>query len=207
MNQIDAYCIWPNWYLRQLLNIRHLLFSCISQVASIKVIRNKYTGISEGYGFVAFHSHATAEKVLQTYVSIVMPNTEQPFHLNWATINREDNKRSNSGSDLSIFVGDLAADLTDTLLHETFADKYPSVKDAKVVIDLKTRRSKGYGFVKFGDDNERNQAMKEMNGALCSSRPMRIAAATPRKSFAFQHGTCFCWCLDVCFERGHMKSN
>lgn len=155
------------------------------QVSSIKVIRNKQTGFSEGYGFVEFFTHAAAEKVLQSYSCIAMPNTEQLFRLNWAAFSMGD-KHSNNGSDLSIFVGDLAADVTDTLLHETFVGKYPSVKAAKVVIDANTGRSKGYGFVRFGDDNERSQAMTEMNGVYCSSRPMRIGAATPRKSSGYQ---------------------
>lgn len=114
-----------------------------------------------------------------------MPNTEQPFRLNWATFSTGD-KRSDSTPDLSIFVGDLAADVTDSLLHETFASRYPSVKAAKVVFDANTGRSKGYGFVRFGDDNERSQAMTEMNGVYCSSRPMRVGAATPRKSSGYQ---------------------
>lgn len=114
-----------------------------------------------------------------------MPNTDQPFRLNWATFSTGD-KRSDNGPDLSIFVGDLAADVTDSLLHETFASRYPSVKAAKVVFDANTGRSKGYGFVRFGDDNERSQAMTEMNGVYCSSRPMRIGAATPRKSSGYQ---------------------
>ncbi|KAH6755699.1 RNA-binding protein 47C [Perilla frutescens var. hirtella] len=164
------------------------LRSCFAQtgeVSSIKVIRNKQTGFSEGYGFVEFFTHSAAEKALQTYSCVAMPNTEQLFRLNWAAFSMGD-KRSNNGSDLSIFVGDLAADVTDTLLHETFASKYPSVKAAKVVIDANTGRSKGYGFVRFGDDNERTQAMTEMNGVYCSSRPMRIGAATPRKSSGYQ---------------------
>ena len=60
------------------------------------------------------------------------------------------------------------------------------VKAAKVVFDANNGRSKGYGFVRFGDENERSQAMTEMNGAYCSSGPMRIGAATPRKSFGYQ---------------------
>ncbi|KAL2458925.1 Polyadenylate-binding protein RBP47C [Forsythia ovata] len=160
-------------------------FASTGEVASIKVIRNKQTGFSEGYGFVEFFTHAAAEKVLQNYFCISMPNTDQLFRLNWATFSMGD-KRTNNGSDLSIFVGDLAADVTDTLLHETFASKFPSVKAAKVVIDASTGRSKGYGFVRFGDDNERSQAMTEMNGVYCSSRPMRIGAATPRKSSGYQ---------------------
>lgn len=156
------------------------------QLSSIKVIRNKQTGISEGYGFVEFFSHAAAEKVLQTYSCVMMPNAEQSFRLNWATFSTGD-KRASNGSDLSIFVGDLAADVTDSLLHETFASKYSSVKAAKVVIDANTGRSKGYGFVRFGDDNERAHAMTEMRGVYCLNRAMRIGAATPRKSSGYQH--------------------
>lgn len=166
-------------------NYLHSCFVSTGEIASIKVIRNKQTGLSEGYGFVEFFSHATAEKVLQNYAGILMPNTEQPFRLNWATFSTVD-KRSDNGPDLSIFVGDLAADVTDSLLHETFASRYTSVKAAKVVFDANTGRSKGYGFVRFGDDNERAKAMTEMNGIYCSSRPMRIGAATPRKSTGYQ---------------------
>ncbi|KAL4283497.1 hypothetical protein GQ457_16G014390 [Hibiscus cannabinus] len=166
-------------------NYLHSCFASTGEIVSIKVIRNKQTGLSEGYGFVEFFSHATAEKVLQNYGGILMPNTEQPFRLNWATFSTGE-KRSENGPDLSIFVGDLAADVTDSLLHETFVSKYSSVKAAKVVIDANTGRSKGYGFVRFGNDTERSQAMTEMNGAYCSSRPMRIGAATPRKSSGYQ---------------------
>ncbi|WJX15867.1 Polyadenylate-binding protein rbp47c' [Trifolium repens] len=165
----------------------HRCFASTGEISSIKVIRNKHSGISEGYGFVEFFSHATAEKVLQNYAGILMPNADQMFRLNWATFSTGD-KGSDNVTDLSIFVGDLAADVTDSVLHETFASSYPSVKAAKVVYDANTGRSKGYGFVRFGDENERSQAMTQMNGVYCSSRPMRIGAATPRKSSGHQQG-------------------
>lgn len=58
---------------------------------------------------------------------------------------------------------------------------YPSVRGAKVVIDASTGRSKGYGFVKFADENEKNRAMVEMNGMYCSTRAMRISNAIPKR--------------------------
>uniref|UniRef100_A0A1D1YNZ7 Polyadenylate-binding protein RBP47 n=1 Tax=Anthurium amnicola TaxID=1678845 RepID=A0A1D1YNZ7_9ARAE len=164
-------------------NLQHC-FGHMGKVVLIKVIRNKQTGQSEGYGFVEFHSHAAAEKILQTFSGMIMPNTDQPFRINWASFSMGD-RRSDVGSDHSIFVGDLAADVTDTLLQEMFASRYSSVKGAKVVIDANTGRSKGYGFVRFGDENEKSRAMTEMNGIYCSSRAMRIGAATPRKSSGF----------------------
>lgn len=165
------------------------------QVVSAKVIRNKQTGQSEGYGFVEFYTRGTAEKVLQNYNGTMMPNTDQAFRLNWATFSAGE-RRSGSGSgagagsdatsDLSIFVGDLAIDVTDAMLQETFASRFSSIKGAKVVIDSNTGRSKGYGFVRFSDENERTRAMTEMNGVYCSSRPMRIGVATPKKTYGYQ---------------------
>lgn len=164
------------------------LQSCFSQageVVSVKIIRNKQTGHSERYGFIEFDSHASAEKVLQTYNGTTMPNTEQPFRLNWAAFSSGD-RRPEIGSDLSIFVGDLAIEVTDALLHDTFASHYPSVKSAKVVVDPNSGRSKGYGFVRFSDETERARAITEMNGAFCSNRPMRVGVATPKKASPHQ---------------------
>ncbi|XP_061337904.1 polyadenylate-binding protein RBP47B' isoform X2 [Gastrolobium bilobum] len=161
-------------------------FAHTGEVVSIKIIRNKMTGQPEGYGFVEFVSHGAAERVLQSYNGTQMPGTEQTFRLNWASFGIGE-RRPDAGPEHSIFVGDLAPDVTDYLLQETFRAHYPSVRGAKVVTDPNTGRSKGYGFVKFSDENERNRAMTEMNGVYCSTRPMRISAATPKKTTVFQH--------------------
>ncbi|KAG2328366.1 hypothetical protein Bca4012_037538 [Brassica carinata] len=162
----------------------HTCFSHTNEVSSVKVIRNKQTCQSEGYGFVEFLSRSAAEEVLQSYSGVTMPNAEQPFRLNWASFSTGEKRASENGPDLSIFVGDLAPDVTDTVLLETFG-AYQSVKGAKVVIDSNTGRSKGYGFVRFGDESERSKALTEMNGAFCSSRQMRVGIATPKRAAAY----------------------
>lgn len=80
------------------------------------------------------------------------------------------------------------------------------MKGAKVVIDANTGRSKGYGFVRFGNDDEKAQAMTEMNGKYCSTRAMRIGPATPRKSSGLLYFIVFVlffiFCIDcanLCF--------
>ncbi|XP_019092700.1 PREDICTED: polyadenylate-binding protein RBP47B-like isoform X2 [Camelina sativa] len=164
----------------------HSCFSHTGEVSSVKVIRNKLTSQSEGYGFVEFLSRAVAEEVLQNYSGSLMPNSEQPFRLNWASFSTGEKRAVESGPDLSVFVGDLSPDVTDDLLHETFSTRYPSVKGAKVVIDSNSGQSKGYGFVRFGDENERSRALTEMNGAFCSNRQMRVGVATPKRAVANQ---------------------
>ncbi|XP_020593973.1 polyadenylate-binding protein RBP45-like [Phalaenopsis equestris] len=157
----------------------HGCFAQSGEVMSVKLIRNRQTGQLEGYGFIEFATRAAADRVLQTYNGTLMPNSEQVFRLNWASAG---GKRADDGNDYTIFVGDLSADVTDSMLQETFGSHYPSVKGAKIVTDRITGRSKGYGFVRFGDVNEQTRAMTEMNGVYCSSRPMRIGPAASKKA-------------------------
>ncbi|KAL7213503.1 hypothetical protein ACSBR2_016100 [Camellia fascicularis] len=158
-------------------------FAQIGEVVTAKVIRNKQTAQSEGYGFIEFGSHAAAERTLQTYNGTLMPNVEQNYRLNWASFGAGE-KRSDGAPDFTIFVGDLASDVTDYMLQETFRSQYPSVKGAKVVTDRMTGRTKGYGFVRFGDESEQLRAMTEMNGKFCSTRPMRVGPAANKKNVA-----------------------
>ncbi|CAE5957213.1 unnamed protein product [Arabidopsis arenosa] len=166
----------------------NFLYGCFAhtgEMVSAKVIRNKQTGQVEGYGFIEFASHAAAERVLQTFNNAPIPSfPDQLFRLNWASLSSGD-KRDDS-PDYTIFVGDLAADVTDYILLETFRASYPSVKGAKVVIDRATGRTKGYGFVRFSDESEQIRAMTEMNGVPCSTRPMRIGPAASKKGVTGQ---------------------
>ncbi|KAL8046387.1 hypothetical protein ABFX02_08G174400 [Erythranthe guttata] len=161
-------------------NYLNTCFYHTGELVSAKVIRNKQSGQSEGYGFLEFRTHAAAETILQTYNGAMMPNAEQSFRMNWASLGAGD-KRTDDSPEHTIFVGDLAGDVTDYVLQETFKAVYQSVKGAKVVTDRTTGRSKGYGFVKFGDEREQQRAMSEMNGVLCSTRPMRIGPAANKK--------------------------
>jgi RNA recognition motif-containing protein len=147
----------------------------------VKIIRNKQTGHSEGYGFIEFYSQAAAEHTLMNFNGQMMPNIEMAFKLNWASASTGD-KRGDNGSDHAIFVGDLAPDVTDSMLEDVFRANYPSVRGAKVVVDRITGRPKGYGFVHFGDLNEQARAMTEMNGMMLSTRKMRIGAAASKKN-------------------------
>lgn len=154
------------------------------------MIRNKQTGLSEGYGFIEFVNHAAAERTLTTYNGTLMPQTEQCFRLNWASLGAGQ-KRQDDTPDYTIFVGDLAADVTDIMLQDAFRTHYPSVKGAKVITDHTTGRSKGYGFVRFADEAEQQRAMTEMNGVVLSTRPMRVGPAANKKPAGVQQKASF----------------
>ncbi len=73
--------------------------------------------------------------------------------------------------------------MTDADLKKTFESKpYSSVLGAKVVTNPMTGSSKSFGFIRFGDEQERDDALTSMNGAECCGRPIRVAPATKRTS-------------------------
>ena len=69
--------------------LTHLFGSPGNELQSVKVIRNKQTGFSEGYGFVDFASNAAAQRVLHAsilvsrdYTHACTPNFEQ-LYISW----------------------------------------------------------------------------------------------------------------------------
>ncbi|MFS8000861.1 putative RNA recognition motif domain, nucleotide-binding alpha-beta plait domain superfamily [Helianthus anomalus] len=89
-----------------------------NEVVFAKVTRNKQSGQSEGYGFIEFVNRAAAKRHLQAYNSTLMLNVEQLFRLNWASFGAGERNQDDT-PDYTIFVGDLATDVTDDTLLET----------------------------------------------------------------------------------------
>lgn len=85
------------------------------------------------------------------------------------------------GPEFSIFVGDLGPEVTEYVLVALFQARYTSCKSAKIMTDANTGQSRGYGFVRFGDENDQQRALGDMQGVYCGNRPMRISTATPKQ--------------------------
>ncbi|CAM8981295.1 unnamed protein product [Rhodiola kirilowii] len=163
----------------------HNCFAVTDEVANVKIIHNEQTG--KGYGFVEFKSCNTAEWVFHIYDDSGMPGTNLPYHINWPTSSAINwLPSSDSGSELCIFVEDLASEVTDMDLRQTFSRNYESVIGAKVVVDVDTGRSEGYGFVRFSKEEERAKALAEMNGEYCLNRCMRLGVKKPKKSVGYE---------------------
>ncbi|KAF3390971.1 hypothetical protein DPV78_011315 [Talaromyces pinophilus] len=159
--------------------IRNLWFQMGEQV-NVKMIRDKFSGSNAGYCFVDFASAAAAAKALSLN-GTPMPNTTRAFKLNWATGGGlADRGRDERGPEYSIFVGDLGPEVNEYVLVSLFQSRFPSCKSAKIMTDPISGMSRGYGFVRFSDENDQQRALSEMQGVYCGNRPMRISTATPK---------------------------
>jgi RNA recognition motif-containing protein len=78
-----------------------------------------------------------------------------------------------------LFVGGLAFSTSTEGLREAFA-RFGTVTSAAVMTDRETGRSRGFGFVEMGNDDEAERAMGALNGSSLDGRMIRVDKATPR---------------------------
>ena len=81
---------------------------------------------------------------------------------------------------MNIFVGSLPFKLEESELREYF-EEYGDVTSVKIIIDKLSGRSKGFGFVEMPDDEQAQQAIKELNGAEISGRSIVVNEAEEKK--------------------------
>lgn len=75
-----------------------------------------------------------------------------------------------------LFVGNLPFQVTDFDLEDLFKE-YGEVTSAKVIVDRKTGRSRGYGFVEMGTEENAQQSIEGLNGADVKGRPINVSFA------------------------------
>lgn len=75
-----------------------------------------------------------------------------------------------------LFVGNLPFAVTDFELEDLFKG-YGDVTSAKVIVDRRTGRSRGYGFVEMGTEALAEQAIEGLNGSELKGRPINVSFA------------------------------
>ena len=78
-----------------------------------------------------------------------------------------------------LYVGNLTYDVTDSALEQLFA-AHGTVQSAQVIMDRDTGRSKGFGFVEMGSDQEAQAAIQALNGQEVEGRTLTVNEARPR---------------------------
>jgi RNA recognition motif-containing protein len=78
-----------------------------------------------------------------------------------------------------LYVGNLAYSVTDGELQQMF-EPHGTVQSAQVIIDRDTGRSKGFGFVEMGSDEEAQAAITAMHGAELGGRTLTVNEARPK---------------------------
>ena len=78
-----------------------------------------------------------------------------------------------------LYVGNLAYGISDSDLQLLFG-QHGSVQSAQVIVDRDTGRSKGFGFVEMGSDQEAQAAIAALNGKEVEGRALTVNEARPK---------------------------
>src|SRR5437764_6919909 len=78
-----------------------------------------------------------------------------------------------------LYVGNLPFGVTDDQLSEMFS-AHGTVQSAQVIMDRDTGRSKGFGFVEMGSDQEAQAAVSALNGKEVDGRSLTVNEARPK---------------------------
>ncbi|KAJ2477324.1 E3 ubiquitin-protein ligase pub1, partial [Coemansia sp. RSA 2320] len=163
------------------------VFAAVRPVVAVKIIPDKrQTHGGLNYGFVEFATHQDADVALQSLNGRGVFDYE--IRVNWA-FTSGGGSGSGSGFQMQedtnnhfhIFVGDLSAEVNDQVLGKAFG-VYPSVSDARVMWDMTSGKSRGYGFVAFRDRGDAEKAIAQMNGEWLGSRAIRVNWANQKAS-------------------------
>lgn len=148
-----------------------------TNVVSIKVMTNKFTGEPAGYGFINFDNDQTAIVAMHRLGGKIIPNSNPPVRFK---LNHNSTRLAPGEVDTSIWVGDLTPEVDDFGLYRYFTARYQTIRCAKVVLD-ESGFSKGYGFVRFGSEAEQQHALSSMTGELgLGSKPIKVSMANQK---------------------------
>jgi RNA recognition motif-containing protein len=80
---------------------------------------------------------------------------------------------------MNIYVGNLSYQVTEQELQRAF-EAFGKVESAKIIQDVYSGRSKGFGFVEMPDNDEALSAIDSLNGNEMKGRTLKVNKARPR---------------------------
>jgi RNA recognition motif-containing protein len=79
-----------------------------------------------------------------------------------------------------LYVGNLSYGVSSNDLQKMF-EEYGTVESAQVIMDRDTGRSKGFGFVEMGSDQEAQAAIAALSGKEMDGRTLTVNEARPKE--------------------------
>ncbi|EIN13559.1 hypothetical protein PUNSTDRAFT_117298 [Punctularia strigosozonata HHB-11173 SS5] len=160
------------------------IFAVAGPVQHVKIIPDRnYQHGGLNYGFVEYIDMRAAETALQTLNGRKIFDTE--IRVNWAYQGNQN--KEDTSNHYHVFVGDLSPEVNDEVLQKAFS-AFGSLSDARVMWDMNSGKSRGYGFLAFRDKTDAEQAIATMNGEWLGSRAIRVNWANQKTQGAMGGG-------------------
>ncbi|KAJ3452393.1 hypothetical protein M0812_04160 [Anaeramoeba flamelloides] len=100
------------------------------------------------------------------------------------TRHRNSQSPEKSEKETEIFIGNLLFETDENDLKRIF-DRFGEITYAKIIRDHYTRRSRGYGFLKFLQRDDAFRAIEQMNGEIMNQRRIKVTLSWDRGNEKF----------------------
>ncbi|KAH9468792.1 hypothetical protein Pst134EA_009322 [Puccinia striiformis f. sp. tritici] len=148
---------------------------------------------SSAYCFLTYPTAEMAQhawRMISNLPPTLMPGCERTFKLNWAT--GLPGVQPTWDREFSVFIRDLDREVTEGELVALFTCSFPSTKSAKIMGDLSTGLSRGYAFIRFGEESDMHRALalgrsKNGTGLFLRGRCIKITEASGSSGTAGDH--------------------
>uniref|UniRef100_A0A5B7AT06 RRM domain-containing protein n=1 Tax=Davidia involucrata TaxID=16924 RepID=A0A5B7AT06_DAVIN len=144
----------------------------------VEVLYNKFTGRSRGFAFVTMSSVEDCNAVIEN-----LDGSEyggRTLRVNFSDKPKPRDQAPYQENDNKLFIGNLAWSVTSESLTQAFQE-YGNVVGARVLFDVETGRSRGYGFVSYSTKSEMETALESLDGVELEGRSMRVSLAQGRR--------------------------
>ncbi|XP_040187713.1 embryonic polyadenylate-binding protein-like isoform X4 [Rana temporaria] len=151
-------------------------FSAFGNILSCKVVCDENG--SRGYGFVHFETQEAATRAIQTMNGMLL-NDRKVFVGHFKSRKERELEYGTKVMEFTnVYIKNFGEDMTDERLKEIFS-AFGNAVSVKVMVD-ENGRSRGFGFVNFGNHEEAQKAVAEMNGKEINGRMVYVGRAQKR---------------------------
>ena len=162
-------------------------FEHIGGVISARVILERGTDRSRGYGYVDFENQSYAEKAIQEMQGKEIDG--RPINCDISTSkpagNNNNNDRAKKFGDTpsepsdTLFLGNLSFNADRDTIFEMFA-KHGEVVSVRIPTHPETEQPKGFGYVQYTNLDDAKKALDALQGEYIDNRPVRLDYSSPR---------------------------
>lgn len=157
-------------------------FSQFGEVIDCVVMKNAESGRSRGFGFVTFSNPSNIETVLSNCPHNLDGRTIDPKACNPRSMQKPKKPAGQVGQQQpvfpKVFLGGLPSSITETDLRNFFS-RYGEVVEVVIMYDQEKKKSRGFGFLSFGDENACGRAVQE-HYVNIQNKQVEIKRAEPR---------------------------
>ena len=162
-------------------------------MAGVRIITDRDSGRSKGYGYVEFKNVEDATKAYETRTGYELDGRELRVDYSQPRTNRNEgstpqqrsSERAQRYGDVSnppaatLFVGNISFDADENMITDHFSG-YGNIKAVRLPTDRETGAPKGYGYVEMESVDDATAAFEALQGTELSGRTLRLDYASER---------------------------